>query len=209
MMRPFYRSAFLTVSHARICGPSHTIERMTTAVRNMSIAILILWILDGVAHGQTEDGFTGIPVKAGDTVTVVATDGAQITGRISEVARRFLIVAGQHIAPERALRIERVGDPIWNGVRNGALFGLAFFKLTFPGALIMNAAIDRDCVADRRLSCVVAMVGASAAIGGLSDKLRVGRKTVFLNGAVQQPRLSVAPRVGLGRVSVRASITWR
>ena len=67
--------------------------------------------------------FAGMHAKVGDRV-FVTQEGITVTGAISALSPSRLVVGSHEFAAGTALKIERDGDPIWDGAVTGILAGV-------------------------------------------------------------------------------------
>ncbi len=121
------------------------------------------------ARASAEDDFSHIRLKLGDTV-YVTTGGGVIKGIVSNLAASVLKVDGHEFSPAPNLKIEREGDPVWDGAFIGA--GIASLAALF----VYPHSKDRVGV-----SLVAAGVGAFW--GALVDFSIKGRTVVYNFGS--------------------------
>ena len=101
-------------------------------------------------------------------VTVV---GSRVDGRIVQLSEdRLLIASGGTQLTFQCSQVERIekrGDPVWNG----AVIGAAIVALP-----AWNGCQDKG----RDLSCVTIGIGTFAALGALVDRAHVRARTVYV-----------------------------
>lgn len=120
------------------------------------------------AQGQTD--FAATTLEPGDDVRVTQPSGLQLNGVVTGVSPTVLTVDRYPIQPEQELRVERSGDPLWNG-----------FAIGFVTGSVLGASIGRrGCFHGSTAGCVAKPGLVFGAIGALIDRARVGRTTVFL-----------------------------
>lgn len=118
------------------------------------------------AYGQ--DNLARVARAVGDTVEVTDADGVVLSGVLGKVTDRTIVLASRELALEGVLKIDRRGDPIWDGALIGAGVGLAFS----PG-------LTEVCLRESRAACALRPIVFYGAIGALWDKLHVGRTTIY------------------------------
>ena len=166
-------------------------------MRNAFVTILMTGLLLSPTVGGAQTGPQSRPdVRVGGTVWVAMKDGREINGTVFSVSPALmeLNVAGQQIsiAMRDVLKIE-AHDPVWDGVRKGAIAG----GIT-GGILSGLAAYDSRCrnrcgshysVARDVGGAVVAFGGIGAGIGALTGALFDGilgrRRLVYSSPAIQ------------------------
>ena len=95
-------------------------------------------------------------------MAVVRNSGTTIEGRLTAIDPGTLGIDGVTLESASIIRVDRVGDPIWNGLAIGAAFG----------ALV--AIPSRPTLAGGTVTAAI-----FSAIGGTIDQAIVGRKTVY------------------------------
>jgi hypothetical protein len=157
-------------------------------MRYITLASLVLLTSSTVAAQHVD--LTTLPLASGDRIQVTL-NGIHIAGRIAEILPTRLVLDQTIIEVSTIERIDKVGDPLTNGIYWGAALGLWTSSATLPGHLITNAVGGAYCRdGGTKIVCIAAFTAASAAVGGLIDRARVGRATIF----VQPSRLGVTLR---------------
>ena len=144
-------------------------------------------------------------LRTGQRVAVTDAAGTQVTGTLTDLSAASLSVqlpAGRAtFAEAQVQRIERIGDPLWNGALIGLGAGVA-------GGLVSVAASDcPDLLCGLVAGPSMALGGALGLTGGLLvDRALQRRMVVFSRGEVRglQPghspwTWSVAPIAGRAR----------
>ena len=90
----------------------------------MRVLVLFLGWLAAATVAEAQTDFTSLRIKPGDFVYITSSSGVQVGGILETIAPDSLSLAGRTFKPEPGLRIERRGDPIWDGAAIGAGVGL-------------------------------------------------------------------------------------
>jgi hypothetical protein len=123
---------------------------------------------------QLAPDFTGLPIKPGDTIFVTdLASGVEVGGRLRALSAGALSIDGYEFRPAAGLRIERRGDPIWDGAAYG--FGVGVLAGITIGA---EACLHRPA-----WHCVVESGVSYAAVGTLMDWRHKGRTRVYESGS--------------------------
>jgi hypothetical protein len=135
-----------------------------------------------------------------DTVFITDVDGRTVKGQlvsISSESIRFLTPAAVVIPADRVARIDKLGDPIRDGFRKGAIAGALF------GAVAAGATLERK---DWILFFPKVWTGALelGLLGMLFDWLHKSRTTLYRASAAA---VSITPLGALG--SRGLAVSWR
>jgi hypothetical protein len=114
------------------------------------------------AVGPTAFDFTALRIKRGDRVAVTAPDGTQIDGVVTALTRNLFRVGVVDLSASSPVLVERIGDPIWDGVAYGV--GIAAMA-TIATQTGLRAGAARALV--------------YGSIGGLIDAAVHGRTAVY------------------------------
>jgi hypothetical protein len=134
-------------------------------------------------HSAAQADFGGIELQPGDIVYVTEPSGIKVAGRVSRLSPSVLAIQQYEFTPMAGLKIERRGDPIWDGAVQGAIVGLGLGFLTASG----------ECGVDwPKWKCTLAGAGWLGAIGTLVDWLHVGRTQIYLGTGPSVPTKSRA-----------------
>ena len=130
--------------------------------------------------------FTRTALKPGQLV-FVTQDDVTLTGNLTNITSTRLAIGGREFAPNEHLRVERDGDPIWDGAINGFLVG----------ALLGPTLGAKGCLSRPMWHCVVDGGASFAVIGALIDAAHHGRTKVFDGRAkaVKHARWTLQPRI--------------
>ena len=145
----------------------------------MRIVTMALWLVcvtwASAAPAQTD--FAGLPLKPGDVVYVTNPAGVEISGPIVSVSPASISLAGYTFKPEPGLRIERRGDPLWDGAALGAAIGLGVGALLSTGECGVNW---------HAWQCALAGGAWGTLLGTLIDFKHEGRTQVFVGVAASR-----------------------
>ncbi len=136
-------------------------------------------VMPGPAHAQAD--FAETTIAAGQEVRVTEPSGRWLQGVVTDVTPTTLSVAGRVFQPEAGLKVERVGDSVWNGAAIG--FGI--------GALLGGSMNRTGCFSNKGPGCVVKPGLVFGGIAALIDRAIVGRRTVFVGQSAKVTRLSI------------------
>jgi len=109
---------------------------------------------------------------------VTQPSGVEVNGHLTALSPSSLSIGGYDFDPSRVAKIERRGDPVWEGALYGAGFGL-----------LVGAAVNQDCLGETRHSCVLPLMVEYSLIGAAIDALHVGRTAIFRAGLSPSSRL--------------------
>ena len=125
-------------------------------------------------------------IKVGDTVYVQDRDRRTIEGRLVSLDEQgvHLTSPGAVAVPaSQILRMDRLGDPLWDGALKGALIGLPMSWLSLQGC----SGSTRKCFAGAEVMWTLG--------GVLFDWLHQGRTNVYKAPGPGSLNLTVAPMV--------------
>jgi len=136
--------------------------------------------------------FTRLPIRVGDVIAVTRPSGTLTQGRLTAIEHDALSIDGMTFDARSTLRVERVGDPVWDGFLKGAAVG---------GGLV---AIEGG-----RGGSIAAGLLIYGAIGAAIDKAVTGRRTVL--GSVPVDALGRTVRVvpEFDRHTRAVALAWR
>jgi hypothetical protein len=135
-------------------------------------------VLVGIAIGSTSSlaaaqdapDFSSLDVKVGEKIYVTdMTTGVEVSGPLTALTQTQLGINGHVFAPAPALKIEKAGDPIWDGALIGAGIG------TLSGLTIGSEA----CLHRSLWPCAVSGAVSWGLIGVLVDSLHHGRTRIY------------------------------
>jgi hypothetical protein len=132
------------------------------------LAVAACAIVPARAWAQ-EDDFTHLKAKIGQRLEVTGA-GAKVVGVLTELTPQRVIVGDREFVPGPGLKIEKRGDPLWNGAAYGFAIGA-----------VLGPTIGAESCRDAPVwHCVVAGGAVWAGIGALIDWAHAGRTTVYL-----------------------------
>lgn len=137
--------------------------------------------------------FSALTLKVGDEVAVTAPDGTQTTGRVTSLAATTFRVGALDLSSTAPIRIERIGDPIWDGIAMGV--GVATLEV-----------VATQCT----LRCGATLAAIYGTIGGIVDWRIKGRTVIY--GAPDAPgstaTLRVIPQIDAHRKAVALAVRF-
>jgi hypothetical protein len=98
-----------------------TPRRERETVKTLCVILLLGALHASNASAQAD--FTGLPLRIGDVVQVTESSGDTTTGRLTDMTSSRVVVSAREFAPALGLRIERLGDRVWDGAAMGAGIG--------------------------------------------------------------------------------------
>ena len=131
----------------------------------------VLWIPIGtnMAAAQTPD-FSHLDARPGDIIYVSdMTSGVKVSGQLRSLAPLEISIDGYSFHPTPGLRIERLGDSIWDGAAIGAA----------AGALLGATVGPEACLHSSQWRCAVGGAMWTGAIGALIDWAHKGRTVIY------------------------------
>jgi hypothetical protein len=137
-----------------------------------SLALIGITLSSSIANGQTSPApdFSKLKVRIGDMVYVTDQDtGVKFAGRLAARSPSEVTVDGHVFQPRPGLKIEREGDPIWEG----ALAGLG------TGLLLRYTAGPDTCRNHTFDLCAIAAGLQGTAVGAYIDWRHKGRTTIY------------------------------
>lgn len=167
------------------------------------IAVLTLSCLWTPAlSAQTLDSAARL-TRPDDIVLVEDVDGRTIKGQLvalSETSISLLTPGAVVIPAERVRRIDKLGDPVGDGLKRGALVGGVLG--TFGAAVVLRR---KDLVLLMPKIMTAAVEGGL--LGMLFDSMHQGRTTVYRAAGVRSG-IGVAPLIGRGGRGVVVSVMF-
>ena len=128
-------------------------------------------VLVAPAASSAQDDFSRFKLKLGQIVYVTDTStGVEVNGPLKGLTADSLLIDGLRFTPTPVLKIERDGDPVWDGAIKG--FGV--------GLLYGAALAAPECFKPRsKTGCVLRAAVSFAAIGALIDWNHKGRTRIY------------------------------
>ena len=176
-------------------------------MRGIALALLAVLVFSVPAAAQSfEDA--GRHLKPGTIVRVVDASGHVERGRLgmfTPVSVKLVWPTDVEIPASQIARIDREGDPLWDGAVKGAALGF------LPALLSANLRCGHSYYGSpehcegcppNRGACAALGVAMYAVIGVLIDWRHVGIKTVYRSSGSTVRELIVVPLVGADTKSV-------
>lgn len=138
------------------------------------LVIALVGCVHPAAAVYAQADFGGLHLKPGDVIYVTDLSGAHVSGMLTDLSRNSLSVDGRTFQPAAGLKIERSGDPVWDGAVIGAGIGLLVGPLLAGGECTVNRPAWK---------CALAYAGWGAAIGAFVDFRHAGRTRIFVGTA--------------------------
>jgi hypothetical protein len=142
-------------------------------MRLLTLAAVFVVLAASATYAQSD--FSSLKAAPGDVVYVIDANGVEIGGPLTTVSPGFLSIGSYQFDAGQVLKIDRRGDPSWNG----ALVGAGVTALFTGGSV-------------RCGRCFAGWVGFWSAVGWLIDRDHVGRTTIYRRGAIRG-RSTVVP----------------
>jgi hypothetical protein len=141
-------------------------------MRRHRFACVVVLLCSGLAvTARAQTDFARLPLKTGDEIYVTEPTGATIAGRVTTVSAAALFVDGREFRPQPGLRIERHGDPVWDGAAIGVLSGFALGVLTGLGECGVDLGVGQ---------CALAGAAWGGVLGLLIDWRHRGRTLIYV-----------------------------
>ncbi len=152
-----------------------------------------------VAAAQTAPDFSALRAGVGDEIVVTTPEGVEVGGRVTKISPSALSIDGYAFTPAEAVKIERPGDPVWDGFAIGYGVG-ALFGLTI-GA--------EACLHQATWHCVNSGGIAYGLLGALIDFAHKGRRTIYKSGsAAPRKAVKLVPDIGSERKGVAVALAF-
>jgi hypothetical protein len=152
-----------------------------------------------VSAAQAEPDFSALRARVGDEIVVTSAEGVEIGGRITKISPSALSIDGYAFTPADAIKIERPGDSLWNGVAIGYGVGALF------GATIGAEA----CLHESTWRCVNSGGIAYGLLGALIDYAHKGRRTIYKSpSAAPRKAMRLVPDIGPERKGVAVALAF-
>jgi hypothetical protein len=136
-----------------------------------TVCVILLLCAFGASNASAQADFTGLPLRIGDLVQVTESSGSTTTGRLTDLTSSRAVVSAREFAPAPGLRIERLGDRVWDGTAMGA--GL--------GSVVGLVMASGECGVDwPEWKCSMTGTMWGGLIGTLLDWTRKERITVYI-----------------------------
>ena len=130
------------------------------------LAVIAIGSAPALAAAQSAPDFSQLHVNVGDKVYVTdMTTGVEVSGPLTSLSASELGINGHVFAPAPDLKIEKAGDPVWDGTLIGAGIGV------LSGTTVGSEA----CLHHSLWPCAVSGALSYGLIGALIDSLHKGR----------------------------------
>jgi hypothetical protein len=149
----------------------------------MRVLALVLGLIASASIAEAQADFSRLRIKPGDFIYVSGPSGVAVSGPLESVTPDSLSLAGHTFKPEPGLRIERRGDPVWDGAAIGAGVGL------LTGLLLSTG----ECGANwHAWQCSLAGGAWGTLLGTLIDFGHTGRTQIFVGASAAPAKRSRA-----------------
>jgi hypothetical protein len=167
--------------------------------------ILLFAVPSAIAQSAAVS-FVEISVRPGDDVEVTSRSGETVRGRVAEISGTTLRMYGSRgttdVVEADTLRIDRLGDPIRQGLGIGAAVGGGV------GAAMVAGCGGYCDGGGKKAGVVLAAAGIGAGIGALVDLAIRGRTRVFDAAPSSTVILQLTPSVASGRRALHATLRF-
>lgn len=141
----------------------------------LMLAALILFACSAPARAQAS--LERLKLSLGDRVEVTERSGVITTGVLTDVTGAMVQAGNRDFPIDTVLKVERRGDPVWDGLLIGAGFGL-----------LLSPLAEEGCLSGSRVPCVIGPMLVYGGFGALIDWGHEGKTTIY----------RAAPRAGKG-----------
>ena len=149
-------------------------------MRQCAIGIAVAFALASRAAAQGT--FAGTGLHAGQTVRVIdALTGERFKGAVESTTADLIRVDGRDFTPRSVRRIDRAGDPLWDGMIIGAIAGVG-----------LSLTPTEACVQKSRGQCLASGIETGFLLGTAIDWMHTGYTTVYPQITTQR-RIHLAP----------------
>lgn len=136
----------------------------------MLVCVAVIAIGSAPAAAQSAPDFSQLHVNVGDKVYVTdLATGVEVSGPLTSLAPTELAINGHMFAPAPGLKIEKAGDPIWDGTLIAAGIGV------LSGTTVGSEA----CLHHSLWPCAISGALSYGLIGALIDSLHKGRTGIY------------------------------
>jgi hypothetical protein len=134
------------------------------------VAVIAIGSAPASAAAQSAPDFSQLHVNVGDKVYVTdLATGVEVSGPLTSLAPTELAINGHMFAPAPGLKIEKAGDPIWDGTLIAAGIGV------LSGTTVGSEA----CLHHSLWPCAISGALSYGLIGALIDSLHKGRTGIY------------------------------
>jgi hypothetical protein len=171
-------------------------------MRNIIAVLTLSCLWTPALSAQTLEGAARL-TRPDDIVLVEDVEGRTIKGQLvtlSETSIELLTPGAVVIPAERVRRIDKLGDPVVDGFKRGALVGGVLGGFS---AAVMLRRKDLVLLVPR----IMTAAAEGGLIGMLFDSMHQGRTTVFRAAGISS-RIGVTPLISRGGRGVVVSMTF-
>jgi hypothetical protein len=134
------------------------------------LAVIAIGSAPAPAAAQSAPDFSRLHVNVGDRVYVTdLATGVEVSGPLTSLTATELAINGHMFAPAPGLKIDKAGDPIWDGTLIAAGIG------TLAGTTVGSEA----CLHHSLWPCAISGALSYGLIGALIDSLHKGRTGIY------------------------------
>jgi hypothetical protein len=134
------------------------------------LAVIAIGLAPAPAAAQSAPDFSQLHVNVGDKVYVTdMTTGVEVSGPLTSLTPTELAINGHMFTPAPGMKIEKAGDPIWDGTLIAAGLG------TLAGTTVGSEA----CLHHSLWPCAISGALSYGLIGALIDSLHKGRTGIY------------------------------
>jgi hypothetical protein len=155
------------------------VELRMVQLASRTLLCVLCVLCASAASAQTD--FGQIDAMVGNRVRITEASGNVTTGRLTRVSPSVVAVGDHDFSPAPGLKIDRLGDSLWNGMAIGAFVGFVYGVLYASGECGVRS--------NSRSLCVVAGMTYGSAVGIAIDWLHTGSVNVYM---YQPPATGVA-----------------
>jgi hypothetical protein len=166
--------------------------------RSFIPALMCFVAWSAIAAAQSAPDFSHLPIKVGDKIYVTeAGTGVEISGALKTLTPGELALDGYTFTPGSTLRIERPGDPLWDG----ALIGWGV------GALLGATVGAEACLHRAHWHCVAESGFSYALFGVVIDFAHKGRRTIYKGAPAERgTAVHLVPEIGPDRKAIAIAV---
>jgi hypothetical protein len=177
-------------------------------MRVLAFAVLsvVLFAEPSAIAQSTTTSFVEMSVRSGDDLDVTTRSGETLRGRVAEVSGTTLRMHGRtgaiQVVEAHTLRIDRLGDPIWQGLAIGVAIGGG------AGAAALAGCKGYCGGGGQKTAVVLTAAGIGAGVGALVDLAIRGRTRVFDVGRSGTLMLELTTSVASGTRALHATVSF-
>jgi len=160
-------------------------------MKRLTIAAALLLVCSAPARAQAD--LQRLKLAIGDRVEVTERTGVITTGVLTDVSSAVVQAGFRDFPLDSVLKVERRGDPVWDGFLIGAGVGLLLSPISQEG-----------CLHGSPVPCVIGPMLLYGGVGVLIDMSHEGKTTIYRAAPSAGKGAHIAPIVapGTGGVAV-------